>query len=374
MPTRVKNAIEDGSLPTSDQTSRGTTPDPSWAFIIDAVPACISIHSPSGELLAANRMLCDVYGKPFPEIKGLSCDELFHGYDAECPHERVVRTGEAVQLPGDLHIAGRDLAVTLEPLLDEQGTVDGFVRVMRDVTRERLTQQQLMNAERFATLGQLLSGVAHDVGTPLNVISGYAEFLLMRTSPEGQGHKELSAILDQTRRIAAVFSRALDLARPPQGRTDAIEIKALLTETLDLVRHHLRRADVKACITCRITPPLIYGEAVQLRQAFFNLLLNGGQHVGNGGQLQVVIDEDADRPGFLGLTLLGREANGIVHDFSSSFAFFLAPETVSEPPAIGLYLSKRILDEAGAKMTATEAGEEGVGLTIYLPMKPGTRG
>src|SRR4029453_8016189 len=119
------------------------------------------------------------------------------------------------------------------------------IRLMREDTSERRMNAQLRQAERFATLGQLLSGVAHDVGTPLNVISGYAEFLLMRTKPEGQGYKELNAILEQTRRIASVISQALDLSRVSQGRVDAIEIKALLSDSLVLVGHFLRRADVK---------------------------------------------------------------------------------------------------------------------------------
>ena len=195
----------------------------------------------------------------------------------------------------------------------------------------------------------------------------------MRTKPEDQGHKELSAILDQTRRIAAMFGRALDLARPAQGRTDAIEIRALLADSLDLIGHHLRKADVTAGLTCRIIPPLVYGEAPQLRQAFFNLLLNAGQQVGNGGRLQVVIDEAAGMPGVLGLALFGTEASGAGHDFSRSFSVFFAAQSETETAGIGLYLTRKILDEAGARLTFTEGGEQGVGLMIYLPVNGGSR-
>ena len=369
MPT-INNSIADAALSTSDEPLLGLPPDLGWTSIIDALPDCISIHSESGQILWVNRKLCDVYGKPLSELKGLDCRQVFHGNDPACPHEQVLATGEAVQLAQDVHVSGRELSVALEPLFDGRGKTCGFMRVMRDVTREHHALEQLRSAERFATLGQLLSGVAHDVGTPLNVISGYAEFLLMRTKPDGQGYKELSAILDQTRRIAAVFGQALDLARPAQGRTDAIEIKALLTDSLDLVGHHLRRADVKASLTCRISPPLIYGEAPQLRQAFFNLLLNAGQRVGSGGRLQVAINEAPDMPGFLGLTLLGADAGGVAHDFSQSFGSFFASQSEGEVAGIGLYLARKILDEAGAKIVSTAMGEQGPGLTIYFPVKP----
>jgi signal transduction histidine kinase len=282
----------------------------------------------------------------------------------------VVASGEGAELKERVLVNEKVLNVTLSPLFDDSGESRGFIRLMRDDTGERRANAQLREAERFATLGQLFSGVAHDVGTPLNVISGYAEFLLMRTKPDGQGYKELTAILEQTRRIAAVFGEALDLSRPPQGRVDAIEIKILLSDSLVLVGHHLRRANVKASITCRMTPPLIYGEAAQLRQALFNLLVNAAQQVG-GGRLHVVIDQESEVPGFVALTFEGTDANEIAHDFSLSLAAFVS-ESENEPAGIGLYLAKSILEDAGAKI-ASKTGEQGKGLTVYLPIKPPVR-
>ena len=234
MPTSVNNTNADQGLPGSEKGTPDTLTDSPWTSILDAIPEGISVHSASGEILWANGKLCRLYGKPLAELKGLSCCQAFQDSPA-CPHEQVLAAGTAAQLVGEVRVSGRNLSVTFEPIFDERNNTRGFMRVMRDVTNERHAQEQLLKAERFATLGQLLSGVAHDVGTPLNVISGYAEFLLMRTKPEGQGHKELSAILDQTRRIAAMLGQALDLARPAKGRTDAIEIKALLADSLDLI-------------------------------------------------------------------------------------------------------------------------------------------
>ena len=374
MPTGVNNSKADRAPSTSAKGILGMLPDSLWTSILDAIPEGISVHSASSEILWGNRKLCDIYSRPLSELKGLSCRQVFHGDGPGCPHEQVLAAGNAVRLVDDVRVSGRNLSVTLEPLLDECNKPCGFMRVMRDVTGKRHAHEQLMKAERFATLGQLLSGVAHDVGTPLNVISGYAEFLLMRKKPEDQGYKELSAILDQTRRIAAMFSQALDLARPAQGRTDAIDIRALLAESLGLVGHHLRSAGVTAGLTCRNNNPLIYGEAPQLRQAFFNLLLNAGQQVGAGGRLQVVIDEAADISGFLGLAFLGTEASGVGHDFSTSFAGFFAAPSETETAGIGLDLTRKILAEAGARVVVTEAVEQGVGLMIYLPVNSASRG
>ena len=368
MPTRVNNSNAHRALSGPENGSLDTLLDSPLTSILDAVAEGISVHSASGAILWANKKLCDIYCRPLSELKGLNCDEIFHAPGIACPHKQVLASGDAAKAVDEVRVSGKNLSVTIEPLFDRSNNTCGFARVVRDLTVEIRAQEQLLRAERFATLGQLLSGVAHDVGTPLNVISGYAEFLLMRTKPESQGFKELSAILDQTRRIAAMLGQALDLARVPQGRTDAIEIKALLADSLDLVGHHLRKLNVKVHLTCRITPPLVYGEAPQLRQAFFNLLVNAGQQVGSGGSIQVVIDEAADIPGFLSLALLGTDASGLRHDFSRSFAVFLPARNETETVGIGLYLTKRILDDAGARITFTADEEQGVGIVIYLPV------
>jgi PAS domain S-box-containing protein len=372
MPTRVNNTNADRVLSNPRKSTAGALSERLWSRILDALPEGISVHTSSGEITWANRKLCDIYRKPLSELKGLSCCQVFHEGTASCPHEQVLAAGHAVHLVGDLHVSGETLSLTLEPLFDESNQPWGFVRVMRDVTGERQAQEQLLKAERFATLGQLFSGVAHDVGTPLNVISGYAEFLLMRKGPADQGYKELSAILDQTRRIASIFGQALDLARPAQGRMDAIDLNTVIAESLSLVGHHLRKADVTSGLTCTIPKPLIYGEAAQLKQAFFNLLVNAGQRIGAGGRLQVVIDETGEMPGFLRLVLLGTEANGIGHDFSRSLREDLANDE-TEAFGIGLQLTRRILAEAGARICFSEGGEQGLGIVIYLPANAATK-
>jgi signal transduction histidine kinase len=326
------------------------------------MPLAISVHSTSTKLTWANRKLCDIYSRPLSELQGLTCEQAFHSESADCLHQQVQATGSAVHF--DEVVAGRSFAVTIEPLIDSNNPC-GFTRVMRDVTVERQAQEQLLKAERFATLGLLLSAVAHNVGTPLNVISGYAEFLLMRKKPEEQGFKELTSILDQTRRIAGMFGQALDMARPALGRIDALDIRALLSDSLEQVGHHLRSAGVTASLTCITDKPLIYGEASQFRQAFFNLLLNAGQSLGSGGTLKVLIDA-ADKPGFVGVAFIGTDASGAGHDFSKSLPLFSETQSETESTRIGLHLARKILSAAGALLCCTET-EQGLGLMVYLP-------
>lgn len=335
---------------------------------LDACAEGISIHAASGTILWANKSLCDLYGKSPSEIIDSSCQQIFHHADSQCPHERVLETGEIVQAEAPITISGRTLTLTVIPLFDDKGAASGFIRVLRDIPAEVHIREQTLTAERFATLGQVLFGIAHDVGTPLNIISGYAEFLLMRTKPDEHGFKELSAIINQTRRITAMLGEALELARAPQGRTDAIDLKTLMTGVLDLVSHSLRKADVKAALTCGMSPPLVYGETSQLRQAFFNILVNAGQQLGRAGRLEVVIDEAIDRPGFLKLTFWGTDAGGIGHDFSRSLPALFGRSGEAATGGLGLSLALKILSDTGAEIGSSVDEKRGVSFVVYLPV------
>jgi C4-dicarboxylate-specific signal transduction histidine kinase len=331
------------------------------------------VHGETGEIAWANKALRKLYSKSLSELKGSSCQKVFHGDDSHCTHEKVLATGTASRVDSEVGVSGRVFSVTIEPLLDEHGKPIGFVRVMHDLTAERQGLARLLEAERFATLGQLFSGLAHDVGTPLNIISGYSEFLLMRTQPDNPGHKELSVILHQTRRIAALFEEALDLARPPHDRTGAIDIQSLLAGSLNSVEHRLRKAGVKANLTCRMSRPLIYGEASQLKHVFFNLLMNAGQQVEEGGNLEVVIDQPPNLPEFVAVELWGTDAGAKGHDFSHSLAMlFGAPSEVVES-GLGLSLARDILDKAGATITFGERRENSIPIVVYLPTNSGAR-
>jgi signal transduction histidine kinase len=369
MPTRVnKDAQVDRVLSTSEKGLARLQPDSLDGSILGAMRDGISVHLASGEITWVNSALSKMYGKPLSELKGLSCGQVFHAESPSCPHEQVLATGQAEQLLDEFGPSGRVFSVRIEPLFEGENKPCGFVRVVHDVTRERHLSGQLLKAEQYATLGQLLFGITHDLGTPLNVILGYAEFLLMHTKPEDRGYKELTSIRDQTRRIAAMFAQVVDLARPARGQSGAIDLQTLMSSSLALIGHNLRQTGVTAGLTCRINSPLIYGEAPQLRQAVFNLLLNAGQHIGAGGTFQVVIEEAMGKPGFVRLAFLGTEASGIAHDFSISFAILFGSESEIGTAGIGLHLTRRILEDAGATTGLTEAGEQGVGLAVYLPV------
>ncbi|MFP5260322.1 MAG: histidine kinase dimerization/phospho-acceptor domain-containing protein [Blastocatellia bacterium] len=342
-----------------------------WKQVLDKVDEGISIHSATGEILYANQKLLETLGKTYSEVVGSTCAHMFHAASPDCPHERVLKTNESAECEVAFDGGDRVFAVTVSPIGGGQRGAEGYARVLRDVTEERRARATLLRAEHFATLSQMISGIAHDLGTPLNIISGYSEYLLMRTKPDGQGYKELSTILQQTRRIADFIRHMLDLVRPVQGRKDAIELRGFFAESIDLMGHHFRKADVKVSVDSKISPRLFYGDAPRLRRAMFNLLLNAVRQVGQGGRLEIAIDEAPQKPDFTMIMLGGVGKDGAAHDFSRSFAGFLGGKDGESSAGMGLSVAREVLREFGAEVDSFTVAERGVPLVVFLPKNNG---
>lgn len=340
-----------------------------WKAALEAYPDALTVHSSDGTLVFANEKMVRVSNRGRDEMEGKGCAELFHEGEVVCPHEEVLESGKRHSGEKPFKLGGRQFKLVIEPIRNEEGQVAGYMRVMRDVTGAHKLREQLLKAEQLATLGQMVNGLAHDIGTPLNIISGYSEYLLMRSVPEAQGRNEISTILQQTRRIAGYVKQMLDLARPSPIRTDAIDLNDFLADSLDLISHQLRKTDVKASVECLASSPVIYGDASRLRQAFFNLLFNACPKVGAGGSINLMIDRSGDDSEFISVALFGADASGTAHDFSGSLSGLLSPDCQAVSEELGLTLAREAFDRLSAKIISSDAGSQGMHLVVKLPIR-----
>ena len=346
---------------------RGRESDVAWyRLILNAIPQAVSVHSLDGAVVYASQKASRLCGQ---ELKGTNCKDVFHNGVYPCPHETVLAKKEGATTEWSTG-SGCILTVTVEPIVDDSGVASGFVRVMRELPDRPESLEESVETSRMAMLGRMLSGTAHDLGTPLNIILGYTEYLLMRTRAEAPGYRELSTILEQTKRISDSIRKMLDLGR--EGRTDAIGLRGFLDESIGLLAREIRKADVSVRVSCNANSPLIYGDAPQLRQAFINLLLIASQRVGPGGEVEIVLDESGnDAARAVVISFIGTEAGGRGHDFAESFASLLHPGDRAAALGSGFLLAREILNSLGARLDAVDVGELGNSLVVYLPRGSG---
>src|SRR5438270_14021212 len=139
----------------------------------------------------------------------------------------------------------RRLRCHFSPLFNESGTIDGVVISGRDVTELKRMEEQLIQAEKLAAMGQMLAGVAHELNNPLTAILGVTELLRDSESVQDNTKRQLELTHRQARRAARIVQNLLEFSRPAAPQKKALDVNTLVERTLQLQDHSLRRNNVQ---------------------------------------------------------------------------------------------------------------------------------
>jgi signal transduction histidine kinase len=160
-------------------------------------------------------------------------------------------------------------------------------KIIRDSETKLELERNLRQSEKLATIGQLASGLAHEIGTPLNIISGRAELMKRRHEDRDGIQKNLDVILHQTERITKIIRQLLGFARKKRPEQKPLNILSLLDTTLDFLDHPIQKQGVKVIREMKGDLPPVMGDSDQLQQVFLNLILNAIQSMPKGGELRL---------------------------------------------------------------------------------------
>ncbi len=128
------------------------------------------------------------------------------------------------------------------PFFDEQGKIAGVVASARDVTESRLIEQQLIQKEKFAAMGQMMAGAAHELNNPLTAILGVGELLRERAADD-TSKRQLDLVMQQARRAAGIVQNLLAFARPPAQAHADIRLEAIVQQALQIAQPSLCREE-----------------------------------------------------------------------------------------------------------------------------------
>jgi signal transduction histidine kinase/ActR/RegA family two-component response regulator len=200
---------------------------------------------------------------------------------------RELARGEDGGSAEELHFtrpAPRVLDRAARTFSDASGVRLGRVEIYRDLTAQRLFQSRMLQTERLAALGQMVSGVAHELSNPLTSILGYAQRLLLAGDSAGgvpvAGIEDVRKILREAERAGAILRQTLLSAResPPERTTFALN--RVVLSTLELQRFGLATEDIRTELDLDPSSPLVHGDAGQLQQVLINLIGNARQAIG----------------------------------------------------------------------------------------------
>jgi PAS domain S-box-containing protein len=251
---------------------------------------------------AAARMLGwegeDLIGQP---IQDIVCHTRHNGspcsHDA-CPILASCRDGLARHVPEEMFWRKDGTPILVEYVstpMREHDTLTGAVVIFKDITERKRLEREMQRTDRMALVGQLASGLAHEIGTPLNIIAGNAELLRMDLHEHGMATAEVDAIIQHADRITGLIQQLLTFARAKDQPVTTLEVHDPLAHALRLLETRFQRQGIAVVLAVPSELPRICGRAEQLEQVFLNVLVNAWHAMPDGGTLTITAAETPHR-------------------------------------------------------------------------------
>lgn len=191
--------------------------------------------------------------------------------------------GHSAATPGSMHIVNMAIA----PLVSKESRQIGRLIIFDDITDRDELERRLVQADKLSSIGLLAAGVAHEVNTPLAVISTYAQMLAKQVSGDDQKSKLLEKIAKQTFRASEIVNSLLNFSRTSPTEFVDVDLNRVIRETLTLVEHQLQKASVEVKLSLDPSLAPVKGNSGKLQQVFLNLFLNARDAMERGGILAV---------------------------------------------------------------------------------------
>ncbi len=239
--------------------------------------------------------------------------------------------------------------------------------------------EQLRHTDRLATVGQLAAGVAHELGTPLNVVSTRAQLIASGDMPRQELTANAGIIIEQSDRMTTIIQQLLDFSRRRTPKIEVADVRHVIAHTLELLSSVIEKADVEVRCATGNTPVLANVDANQMQQALTNIVLNGIQAMSRHGTLRLSAQVqpasppkgDARPAGKYVCITVEDTGMGIAPDrLPHIFEPFFTTKAVGEGTGLGLAVAHGIITEHGGWIVVESTVGQGSRFSIFLPPSP----
>ena len=313
-----------------------------------------------------------IFGYKSEEIIGKSCqilipedlqiqrnellsEALRKGILEEINTERITRSGRRVHVQ-----------ITYTVIKDEKGKNIGLAHIIRNIEKEIELQRQLIQSEKLSTMGQLVSGVAHELNNPLTGIIGFSELLMLEA--DNHIYKDLKRIQEEAARARRIVQNLLSFARMHKPEKTKIDINGIIKNVLELKSYEMRVDNIEIKCSLDLNLPVTMGDPHQLQQVFLNIINNAHQAI-----------TSSSRSGTMNIRTC-KKATGIIIEFGDTgpgiakenltkiFDPFFTTKEVGKGTGLGLSLSYGIIKDHGGTIKAVSEEGKGAIFTIVLPI------
>jgi two-component system NtrC family sensor kinase len=371
---RYRQAVEDERRAREEVA----TVESRFTRLVETATDAIFTVGADGLMMGVNRSLERSSGKSREALIGAPFPSLLDPRDQAAAstaiEEALVGLRRRVELrytsvEGDARLC----SLTLTPLV-EGGRVTGALGIVRDVTDERRMAEQLLQQEKLAAIGQLVSGVAHELNNPLASVMAFAQLLLAAAPDAPLDTRALDAINQEAKRAAKIVSNLLTFARQHQPERMIADLNRIVRDTVDLHRYALRVADIGIDLCLDPDLPFTWADPFQLQQVVLNLITNAEQALAARATDRRITISTELRDGRL-VARVSDNGPGIpAEHLSRIFNPFFTTKPVGEGTGLGLSISDGIVREHGGRLRAESRPGEGAAFLLEIPLITPPRG
>ncbi len=328
-----------------------------------------------GHITSVNLIMERAMGHRRGDLIGTHCSALLDATQQDTAAQLLdgMRSGKRQRAEISFRdVAGRHRigSISCTPII-EQGCVSGALCIVRDVTQERRFAEELRQREKLAAVGQLVSGVAHELNNPLAGISAFAQLLEGAGPLTPEQRDAVDTIQMEARRAAKIVSNLLLFSRQRQPERSSVDLNRVMADTLTLRRFVLSTEQIEVVTDLEPEMPQTWADPFQLQQVVLNLLINA-EHALTGRKGKRKITLRTQRSGDRIVASVSDNGPGIPEEMRRRlFEPFFTTKPVGEGSGLGLAISHGIIRQHGGHLRFHSPPGTGATFEIELPILAG---
>jgi PAS domain S-box-containing protein len=342
-----------------------------WRGTFDSITDLIFISDVNHMIIRANRAFAEYLQMTHGQVLNKKCYELFNMTEliySASPHTTSLREQRMVQGEFVDQARGRTFLMTASPYFSQEGELVGSIISCKDVTEEKQREMRLIMSERLASLGQMASGIAHEINNPLAAIAGCTEGLLKRVGQERFEpelfRNYLKIIEEEILRCKNITAGMLSFVRKTTYDTQEVDIHKTLDKTIEIIGFQGRLKEVDLVRDYSEGLPLIRGSEGELRQVFLAIIINALDAMEDRGKLALATGVEGKNV-FIKISDVGP---GISPEQQSRiFDPFYTTKGEKGGTGLGLSIANKIVNNHRGRVDVSSEEGKGTTLVITLP-------
>jgi len=311
------------------------------------------------------------------------------------PIERLLKRAETYQGDGSVLFSSergdsefnrlsRALNRLLQRVSEDRETLRETVRSLEQTNLDlKKAQNDIIQAEKLASVGRLSSGIAHEIGNPIGIVLGYLDLLRQSEISEEERNDYIQRAEAEINRISTILRQLLDFSRPSSGDSENVSVHSVLTDMVEIVKVQPLMAQVSIRLALSAKKDRVQADPNQLRQVFLNLMINAADAVSlpdqtEAGRLDIGSEElfPEGKDGYSGSPMLkiwfADNGPGIDEkDIGNIFDPFFTTKAPGKGTGLGLSVCFMIVENMGGRIFAESLENGGTVITLYLPLVSG---